>query len=51
MFHLTENSNLINKTHALAKTDAVRGLSIEKLFHELCLETLEKQDGTGNYAL
>ena len=33
---------------ALAITGAIRGTSKEKLYDELGLETLEKEDGTGN---
>ena len=35
---------------ALAITDTIRGTSKEKLYHELGLESLEKEDGTGNRA-
>ena len=35
---------------ALAITGAIRGTSKEKLYHELGLESLEKEDGTGNCA-
>ena len=35
---------------ALAITAAIRGTSKEKLYHKLGLESLEKQDGTGNCA-
>ena len=35
---------------ALAITGAIRGTSKEKLYHELGLESLEKEDGTGNRA-
>ena len=35
---------------ALAITGAIRGTSKEKLYHELGLESLEKEHGTGNCA-
>ena len=36
---------------ALAITGAIRGTSKEKLYHKLGLESLEKEDGTGNCAV
>ena len=35
---------------ALATTGAIRGTSKEKRYHELGLESLKKEDGTGNCA-
>ena len=40
----------IQYNSALAITDTIRGTSTEKLYNELGLEALKKEDGTGNYA-
>ena len=40
----------IQYNSALAIPGVIRGTSTEKPYNELALETLEKEDGTGNYA-
>ena len=40
----------IQYNSALAITGAIRGTSTEKLYNELGLEPLKKEDGIGNYA-
>ena len=47
LFHQKLES--IKYNSVLAITGVRRGTSAEKLFNEVGLETLEKEDGTGNY--